>query len=579
MKIGSLFPLAALALLISLVAVIPGCGPGSLVRFGVKDKNGGGPAGLPLSLIVPTNLTGTPESSGSIFLSWTDEADGELGFEIERSLDQENFVRVGTADGNTTSYRDQVTDSNDLRQNTTYYYRIRTIGANNAAGEFSEYSNLAFARTMLNEPLEFTASAITSKLIYLTWDTNETAGDKFQIDRSMDNTVFESIAEIPVQTATPSASYEDKDGLSEDTTYYYRIRAISTDNGNESLFTHLDNDNYPTTPGLNARFFVPDDFSTIQKAINQAGSGDLIMVRPGTYLENIDFSGKNITLKSCGGPAVTVIDGQKLDSVVKFQSGETAFARLEGFTIINGKASEGAGIVCIAASPVIVGNRVENNRADTEGGGIYISTAAPSITGNIIRENIVSGFISQGGGLSLNTSAAVITRNRIEDNRVSGGLYSQGGGIYCNATSAPLIQENIIRGNDATDGFSSCFGGGIECHGAQATILNNYISHNRALGTYGQGGGIFCLGFSPIRIAGNLIAHNSAAMYGGGIFCSEASPDLFNNTIVYNNGGQLGGGLGCIFAASKPEVRNTILWGNQAVDGLQIGLKEFFGQT
>jgi polygalacturonase len=57
---------------------------------------------------------------------------------------------------------------------------------------------------------------------------------------------------------------------------------------------------------------VPADQPTIQSGINAASNGDTVLVAPGTYKENINFSGKAITLKSSGGARVTIIDGEEL---------------------------------------------------------------------------------------------------------------------------------------------------------------------------------------------------------------------------------------------------------------------------
>jgi pectin methylesterase-like acyl-CoA thioesterase len=41
---------------------------------------------------------------------------------------------------------------------------------------------------------------------------------------------------------------------------------------------------------------VPDDYPTIQQAVNAASDGDIVRVRAGTYIEDIVINGKSLSL-------------------------------------------------------------------------------------------------------------------------------------------------------------------------------------------------------------------------------------------------------------------------------------------
>ncbi len=242
---------------------------------------------------------------------------------------------------------------------------------------------------------------------------------------------------------------------------------------------------------FSATIQVPGDYPTIQQGIDAAVNGDTVLVAPGTYVENIDFLGKAITVKSSGGAGLTVIDGNNANSVVFLSSGENTDSVLEGFSIVNGQAVYGGGIICNNnSSPIIVNNIIKENNA-WHGGGIRCSNnSSPLITNNIIYNNTVS---------------------------------EHGGGLYCHSSS-PVLQNNIIASNSANH-----HGGGILCFQASPTIKNNIIYENKA---NDRAGGIY-FDQSTIIIV-NSVIYNNVSTTGGGIWC-RSPVDVLTNTVLWDN--------------------------------------------
>ena len=84
-------------------------------------------------------------------------------------------------------------------------------------------------------------------------------------------------------------------------------------------------------------------YSTIQSAIIEAGTGDTVLVNDGTYIENINFLGKAITLKSVNGAIKTIIDGGRNGTVVTINySSEEGTSILDGFRLTNADRTSGS---------------------------------------------------------------------------------------------------------------------------------------------------------------------------------------------------------------------------------------------
>lgn len=249
---------------------------------------------------------------------------------------------------------------------------------------------------------------------------------------------------------------------------------------------------------LSAIFYVPDDFGTIQEAVDQALDGDTVIVRPGTYFENIDFLGKAIVVRSEKGSLVTVVDGNQAGPVAIFAKGEGRDSVLEGFSLSNGLAWDGGGIACQNSSPTISANTISRNGAYFGGGGIKCENSSPLISGNDISNNWSSD--GYGGGISCSFSDPIIWNNVIRENEMI-QCGEKGGGIFCR-DSSPMIANNVVTGNSGNYGS----GGGIYCEDSIATMINNTICGNTA---FRDGGGICCSGGSAAIV--NTILRDNAA--------------------------------------------------------------------
>ena len=298
---------------------------------------------------------------------------------------------------------------------------------------------------------------------------------------------------------------------------------------------------------------VPDDQPTIQAGITASANGDTVLVQPGTYIENINYNGKNITVASLfittqdsSFISQTIIDGNQNNSVIIYESGEDSTAVLTGFTITNGYTyNSGGGIYCFGSSPRMENLTIANNSSGNWGGGIHLCWDSNPSLDNLI---IIGNSSYNGGGIYCGGSNPVLENVAIVDN----SAYGWGGGIYCGGSN-PVLENVTISGNSTEHD-----GGGIYCHNSNPSLVNVTITNNSA--TYweygGYGGGIFCTMSNP-SLEYVTITNNIATYSGGGICCNYSSPSLVNVTITNNSGG----GISCNYS-SNPSLENVTISSN-----------------
>ena len=361
---------------------------------------------------------------------------------------------------------------------------------------------------------------------------------------------------------------------------------------------------------------VPRDYPTIRQAVDAAKTGDVILVAPGTYMENVEINGMDVTLKSTDGAAVTVIDAMGTGSAIVISNDMGGRPVVEGFTITNGSgnpffagfvigggisvedasaqltnlvirdncAERGGGVSCTGSHEVILENcLIMENRALTVvspgyGGGVHAINSDLTVRDCTMDRNF-SGFM--GGGLDVHCSVKAHIQNcRIRDNRAYSIHGCRGGGLHASAPDL-LIEGNLISGNTSRDGGGVHFYEGILRNNV---IIDNLASYGEGSSFHGYGGGVICEGVNA-TIEGNLFTGNTARSQGGALFIVAGGPMLKNNVFLDNvaegslHAGETQGGGGVYLnylGTGLPPVRfvNCLFHGNRAGQrggGLYVG--------
>lgn len=220
---------------------------------------------------------------------------------------------------------------------------------------------------------------------------------------------------------------------------------------------------------------VPEDYPTIQAAVDAADPGDTIQVASGTYYENVKV-GKSVKLVGVGSEP-TIIDGNGTDSVVYVTANNV---EISCFIIRNG---------------MLLGGGI--------GGffpGIYFyQSNGSTVSCNVLSHNYVG--ISVSGSDNILVSGNVVTDNQY--------------GIRLTSSSGNIIVDNVVTQNWLY---------GIYLFASdENTIVGNQISYNRMTdSTYG-----ICLGPSSDT---NILYHNNVV--------NNTNQAYENQTNTWDNGAE-----------------------------------------
>jgi parallel beta-helix repeat protein len=279
---------------------------------------------------------------------------------------------------------------------------------------------------------------------------------------------------------------------------------------------------------------VPNDYPSINAAIQGAQENDTIRVAAGKYFERISLrpgmileGGWNSTFTQRDIAAnPTTLGGNPRGGFSVFGADN---AVIDGFIITGGKAPMiapealiGPGIYADSITITIKNNFITGNNAT----GIYLRTATATIINNTIAANGQAGIFLE------KNSAVTIQGNKISHN-ITAGINVGGTEL-----STITVSNNVLHNNKRA---------GINASWATGGIRNNLIYENGHAGVRAAA--------TPMLIANNTITKNELA----GVSIGEplVNPVALNTAVPLVNTGNTGS-----TEIQAPEIKNNIITHN-----------------
>ncbi|MGE4485476.1 MAG: nitrous oxide reductase family maturation protein NosD, partial [Oscillospiraceae bacterium] len=277
-----------------------------------------------------------------------------------------------------------------------------------------------------------------------------------------------------------------------------------------------------------ATIVVPDDYPTIQGAVDAAIPGDVILVKEGTYSEQVTIVQSRIKII---GEEQTVLDGGRVLEHGFIVSG-TFDVEIRSFTILN-YTSYGISVTEssheIVLSDISAMNCYYGMHLDSGTSNCRITGCSVIGSGHIGIYGLTDNLVIENCDISYNPSSAIVTdcstsavRSNTIHNNLGYGINNQvnnnavitGNSLYENrGTCLAAYGFSAIRGNEVFNNYSKGISANQRC----------IVERNRCVGNGDAGiiaDGECCVKNNDVRdnlgyglavyYAGNVVAHNTA---------------------------------------------------------------------
>ena len=261
---------------------------------------------------------------------------------------------------------------------------------------------------------------------------------------------------------------------------------------------------------------VPQDYPSIQAAINAASSGDVILVAPGTYNETLSISNKSLTVRGTGSPSLTKIDRFGAGGTVVSISGNTSqTVTFQSMTMT--RWSEYNSLVISDKTKVVF----DNMRLINGGGGVYLINGADFVGTN--NYWILVGSWNWDSGSSPVNSATSGCDVVMADSSFQGCRGRSGGVVRIDTEATATISRSTF--NDC----QSYYYGGVVYHtGAGRLTLEDSTFLNCRTNAYA--GGIVRSDGSGEVLIQNSTASGMSAPYEGAIVSKQSGSLTLRNS-------------------------------------------------
>jgi len=254
--------------------------------------------------------------------------------------------------------------------------------------------------------------------------------------------------------------------------------------------------------GTAAEISIQPGISVIQTAVNNAVSGDVIILKPGTYYDNVKITKENLTIKSySGNPDDTIINAKSRTADVFLLQADSI--KINGLKISGATATRCSAINLSSCRYCAI----ENNKLLNNLRGINLLYSH----WNMISKNTATSNTEYGIVLG-NATANTISGNTVPSNAR---------GIHIGNSDSNTLSDNTVRDN-------SVYGLYVCPKSDRNTIYDNYFSNTNMAIKNGIGNA-----YSITKTAGTNIV---GGPYKRGNYWAKPDGTGFSQTAVDKDG-------------------------------------------